>query len=200
VKPFSEEEQADRRRPWQKREGLRRIAVFIAAPTGLYALLVLISLLGGPRIGSSLIPLPNPGGVSVVSPVAGPPASRQPTRAYPPVSLESVTPAPKPTTPSPGEPRDPGAAKSTGLAPGSTTTPQGPQTTEQPAWQRTPGDRPAPTNRATTAPTDPPATTTPPPRPTPPPTTPSDLPGNPDNPQPPTLADTLVALLHQLGL
>jgi hypothetical protein len=197
VKPFSEEEPADRRRPWQKREGLRRIAVLTAAPLALYALLVIISLLGGPRIGSPLIPLPNHGGVDAVGPVAGAPRTGRPTNVFPPIPADQPT-TPAATTPPPTPLRqssEPTPAASTAQSPTSTAGPQSPRTVDEPTWPRATASQSPPTN----PPTDPPLTT-PPPRPTPPPPTSSEPPGNPDDPQPQTLADTLLALLHQLGL
>jgi hypothetical protein len=204
VKPFSEEEQADRRRPWQKREGLRRIAVLIAAPTGVYALLVVISLLGGPRIGAPLILLPDPGGADAVNPVAGPPSSGPAAKVFPAIPPDTPTAIPVPTSLPTAEPSDqptePPIARPPDKAATSTTKPQAPQTVGEAVARPTTGDRPTPTK--------PPTVTTPPPRPThptpppttPPPTTPSDPPGRPDHPQPPTLADILRGLIGDVRL
>jgi hypothetical protein len=204
VKPFSEEEQAKRRRPWPEREGFRRIAVLIA-PTGLYAVLVLISLLGGPRIGAPLIPLPG-GGTEVTSPEAGQQPGQLPSRIFPPIPWHTPASVPVPPTsavtpstvdPSTGRPVD-----------GPTTTPAtqptvpgkpSPTTAERslpplPPATKTP---PRPTTDPTTAPTTDP-TTDPPVTPTNQPTTPND----PDQPKPPapTLVGTLLGLLGRLGL
>lgn len=217
VKPFSEEEQAERRRFRRKREGLRRIAVLVAAPAGVYAVLVSVSLLGGPRLGAPLIPLPGAGGVDATSPIAGPQPSRLPAKNFPPIPPEvsnpSVPPAVPPTVaPSTGSADDRSTtgrsaddpstsgrwnersvADSRGRAPGSVDRPAEPQipgsSTTNPAEHPDPSVPPA-----TKTPPPPPPTTDPPP----PPDTPSNPPGNPDEPDQPSLADALLGLLDKI--
>jgi hypothetical protein len=197
VKPFSEEELADRRRPWLKREGFRRIAVLIAAPVGLYAVLVLVSLLGGPRIGAPLIPLPG-GGADATSPVAGQQPGQRPTEVFPPIPSGGPTPS-RPVPPSSAlttqlpSSVEPSTGQSDDQAPASTAEAKAagkpsPRIGERPGPSLPPATKTPP--GPTTDPTLPPVT------PSDPPTTP-DKPDNPDKPKP-TVADTLIDLLDRL--
>lgn len=211
VKPFSEEEQAKRRRPLLDREGFRRVAVLIA-PTGLYAVLVLISLLGGPRIGAPLIPLPGGGGAEATSPEAGQQPGQLPSRTFPsipwqtqtpvPPTSATVTPLPSTVDPSTGQPVDrPTTPTTEPTIPGKPT----PTTAERslpplpPVTKLPPRPTSDPTTAPTTAPTSEPTsdpTTDPPVPPSTRPTTPD----NPDQPEPPppTVVDTLLGLLDRL--
>ncbi|HET6743823.1 MAG TPA: hypothetical protein VFH76_33020, partial [Kribbella sp.] len=62
---------ASRRSPWQHPRRRRQVATGVGILLLGYLLLVLIALLGGPRIGASFLPLPG-GGPEPASPVAAP--------------------------------------------------------------------------------------------------------------------------------
>lgn len=206
VKPFSEEEPAEHRRVRPKREGLRRIAVFAAAPLGLYAALVVVSLLGGPRIGAPFIPLPGADKPGPVSPVAGVPLTGQAMEVFPPIPRHSPTPSPLTSTPTMDGPDQLVEPTTAAGSPTLTVTPTpttAPTTIIEPDDRRSiappstwPVDRPDPSK--------PPVTRTPPPptahpTPTSPQSTPTEPPGDPDEPDQPTLTDTLRNLLRSLG-
>ncbi|TCN40181.1 hypothetical protein EV644_106109 [Kribbella orskensis] len=219
MKPFSEEEQAERRRFGRKRGGLRRIAVLVAAPAGVYAVLVSVSLLGGPRLGAPLIPLPG-GGVDATSPIAGPQPSRLPAKNFPSIPPEVSNPTVPPAVLPTVAPSTTGP--STGSADGRSTTGRSaddPSTSGRwnersvaNSWPPGSADRPAEPQvpgSSTTNPAEhpdpsiPPATKTPPPPPPTtdpplPPDTPSNPPGNPEEPDQPSLTDALLGLLDKI--
>ncbi|MFI5711235.1 hypothetical protein [Kribbella sp. NPDC051620] len=181
-----------------------------------------MSVLGGPRIGAPLIPLPGGGGPEAVAPVAGPLVAGQPGQALPSVPLgQTVSPgaAEQPCQPGPdhacraskpsmagptvvptvgsptgGSPEEPGAtAGPTDVGPtGGTREPVEP----------TPGvaERSLPSMpSATKLPPRPPVTSKPPGTPGQPPVTPSGPPAPPKpNPKPTTIAEALKALLETL--
>jgi hypothetical protein len=124
VKPFSAAVVADRRPPWQDPQRLRQLAAVAGALVLLYAVLLIIALLGGPRIGAPFLPLPG-GGPAPANPVAGLqpgqpttdgpsiPRGSQTTTAPAPTPLPSATTRPAagyPTTYAPVTPYDPAAA------------------------------------------------------------------------------------------
>ncbi|TDO54339.1 hypothetical protein EV643_101120 [Kribbella sp. VKM Ac-2527] len=205
---FSEEKQAEHRRPWLRSEKGRRIAVFIAVPLGAYAVLAVVGLLGGPTL--PLIPLPDRGGAEVISPVAGPPPSRSTDRVYPPIPAE--TPLPSTTLPT-STPTDEPTGQPTGDPSGPVTVGSADRPTRAddrrtvvsstpvPADERTvpPTAQPTRTPPSTTQPTRPTTTTTtqPPTTPWTPSPTPTQPTGDPDH-QDPTLGDVLRALLGGL--
>ncbi|TCM51475.1 hypothetical protein [Kribbella sp. VKM Ac-2568] len=216
MKLFSEEEPAERRRFRRKREGLRRIAVLVVAPAGVYAVLVSVSLLGGPRLGAPLIPLPGAGGVDATSPIAGPQPSRLPAKNFPPIPPEvsnpTVPPAVLPTVAPSTTGQSTGDRSTTGRSADDPSTSgrwnersvadsrgRVPGATDLPAEPQVPG-------RSTTNPAEhpdpsiPPTTKTPPPTtdPPPPPDTPSNPPDNPDEPDQPSLTDALLGLLDKI--
>ncbi|MEV0283880.1 hypothetical protein AB0H36_07120 [Kribbella sp. NPDC050820] len=209
MKPISA---AMARPPWQNRQRLRQAGFVAGGLLFLYAVLVLIALLGGPRIGAAFLPLPG-GGPEPANPVAGlEPSSRVPTSG-PSVPRGSETPVPT-QPPTPGE-TPPLPSTTTTTAPAVVTTegqPATPRPTPKPTPElvdhQEPTQPPAtklppkPTTTTTTGdpttqPTEPPTTTDPPPTtPTNPPTTPDD----PEDPDPPTLGGVLTAILDTLGL
>lgn len=211
MKPFSEEEPAEHRRVGPKREGLRRIAVFAAAPLGLYAALVVVSLLGGPRIGAPFIPLPGMDKPGPVNPVAGLPLTGEAMELLPPIPRHSPTPSPLTSTPTMVvldqlvEPTTATGSQTLRPTVPPTVTPT---PTTAPTTIVEPDDRRSitlPSTRPVDDPKTPPATRTPPPptadpTSTTPPTTPTEPPGDPDEPEQPTLIDTLRDLLDNLPL
>jgi hypothetical protein len=217
VKPISAATAADRRPPWQNPRRLRQAAVTVGALLGLYAVLVAIALLGGPRIGASFLPLPG-GGPDPANPVAGlEPSTRLPTGG-PTVPRGSETPVPT-VPPTPGQ--TPTLPPATTTAPGTgqvtdgqqpstpcpTSQPAGPQLVDHPEPTLPPATKvpPKPTSTTTsdptTQPTKPPATNDPPPTtPSNPPTTP-DEPDQPDEPHQPGLVGGLLqTILNTIGL
>ena len=213
MKPFSEEGQADRRLPWLKREGFRRTAALIAAPLGLYALLVVISLLGGPRIGAPLIPLPG-AGADVTSPVAGQQPGQLPSRVLPPIppdtsasaSATTTTPSSAASTPLPSTPPTEELLPvgtddlkgQPGPYPGISSS-HPPRVVEQPGTSRPPATKKPPVRTSHPNPT----VTTTAPKPSDPPTTPDEPenpvdPGEPEQPEPQTLGGVLHDILGLL--
>jgi hypothetical protein len=206
---------AARRPPWQNPQRLRQVAGVAGALLLLYLVLVLVALLGGPRLGASFLPLPG-GGPNPANPVAGLEPS-QPTKNVStipggntptPGSTPASTPLPPATTP----------AETTGtgnsLVDNGVKTPC-PTPVAQPPEQQVvdqydptaPVGTKRPPTHTTAPPHDP--TTNPPDKPTnPPPTTPADPPTTPDDPgtqdpdpNPPlTLGGLLGGLLDTLGL
>ncbi|MFI7066405.1 hypothetical protein ACIBL3_35790 [Kribbella sp. NPDC050124] len=199
------------RPPWQNRQRLRQARFAAGGLLLLYAVLVLIALLGGPRIGAAFLPLPG-GGPEPANPVAGleptriptsgptvPRGSETPVPTQPPTPGETP-PLPSTTTTAPvGVPTDGQQPATPGLTPKPTPELVDHQESTQPPATKLP---PKPTTTTTTGnpttqPTQPPTTNDPPPTtPTDPPTTPND----PEDPDPPTLGGVLTAILDKLGL
>jgi len=106
VKLFSATVVAHRRPPWQDPQRLRQLAAVSGALVLLYAVLVIIALLGGPRIGAPFLPLPG-GGPEPANPVAGLQPAQATTEAQtiprgsetPPATTALATPLPPATTP-----------------------------------------------------------------------------------------------------
>ncbi|WP_406050371.1 hypothetical protein [Kribbella sp. NBC_00889] len=207
---------AARRPPWQNPQRLRQVAGVAGALLLLYLVLVLVALLGGPRLGASFLPLPG-GGPDPANPVAGLQPS-QPTKNVPtipggssptPGATLASTPLPPATTPEETTGTGNSVVDSGVKTPSPTEVVKPSQQVVDQYDPTTPvGTKRPPTH--TTAPppdptTDPPDTTTSPPPTTPddPPTTPDD-PGTQDpdpDPDPPlTLGGLLGGLLHTLGL
>ena len=154
MKPISASSSAARRPPWQNRQRLRQAALAAGALLGLYAVLVMIALLGGPRIGASFLPLPG-GGPDPANPVAGlEPSTRLPT-SVPTVPRGSETPVPT-VPPTPGH--------TTTLPPATATTvpATGQPTDGRQAATPCPTTKPAPQLVDHQDPTVPPATKVPP--------------------------------------
>ncbi|GAA2840331.1 hypothetical protein [Kribbella solani] len=87
---------ASRRSPWQNPRRLRQVAAGVGVLLLGYLVLVLVALLGGPRIGAGFLPLPGGGGgPEPVSPVAGLQAG-QPTENLPRIP-HTPTPTPAPS-------------------------------------------------------------------------------------------------------
>jgi hypothetical protein len=202
---------ASRRSPWQNPRRRRQAATGVGLLLLGYVLLVLIALLGGPRIGAPFLPLPG-GPPEPASPIAGLQPG-QPTEnvAIPhqttstPAATPDATPSagitsPLPTATTPGEPQLPTGSTTTPYPPRpeGTPTPETAETTAPPlppATRRPPIPPPTPSTRPTVDPTAPPTTTpTTSPSPTASPTTP-DNPGGGGG-----LGGTLSRLLHKLGL
>jgi len=211
VRPISAATAADRRPLWLKRQRLRQATFVAGALLLLYAVLVVIALLGGPRIGASFLPLPG-GGPDPANPVAGlEPSTRLPTGG-PTVPRGSETPVPT-APPTPGQtttlpPATTTTAPITGQPTDGQTTPC-PTTTPvpQPVDHQEPTIPPAtkvplkPTATVpdpTTQPTKPPATTNPPPPTTT--TNPPPAPDDPEDPDPPTLVGIIGGILDVIGL
>jgi hypothetical protein len=215
VKPIPAASPADRRPPWQNRQRLRQAALAAGALLGLYAVLVMIALLGGPRIGASFLPLPG-GGPDPANPVAGlEPSTRLPTTG-PTVPRGSETPVP-PVPPTPGHTTTlPPATATTVPATGQPTDgqPSTPCPTTAPVPQLVDHEEPTnppatkvppkPTATAsdpTSQPTKPPATTDPSPTTDPPPTTNPPPPDEPEDPDQPGLVGGLLdTILDTIGL
>ena len=177
----------------------RRVVVAVVVPVGVYATLLVISLLGGPRVS-----LPGGGGVVAAAPVTGPPQPSEPGHSLPPIPHQGIlTPAPSspPLSTGPlderGQPGQPPATVDE--RPPATSLP------EQPSQPPTVAPTPGVVERRN--PSMPPATKTPPPLSPPPtdPTAPPSTPGTPTpsptvtpSPKPPSLADTLLILLGKL--
>lgn len=185
----------------------RRIAAVVAAPVGVYAVLLLVSLLGGPRIGAPLIPLPGPDGPEAATPVAGPLNPAQPTDGLPSIPPEP-TPAPS-TPPKTGTPAETDRPCQAGTGrPEELCRPIRPSGTitlafGHPSRTTPPMEpvEPTPGVVERSGPSMPPATKTPPvpPTTTPPGTPPTATPSNPpDDPKPPTVREALIALLETL--
>ncbi|WP_433163040.1 hypothetical protein [Kribbella sp. CA-247076] len=219
MKPISAATAAGSRPPWQNRRRLRQAAYTVGALLSLYGVLVVIALLGGPRIGASFLPLPG-GGPDPASPVAGlEPSTRLPTGG-PTVPRGSETPVPT-APPTPGQ--TPSLPPATTTAPGTgqvtengqpatpcpTTKPAIPQLVDHQEPTHPPATKvpPKPTTRPpadpTTQPPDPPTKpptkppTEPPPTSDPPPPPPDD----PDEPNDPGLVGGLLTtILDTLGL
>ncbi|WP_157630320.1 hypothetical protein [Kribbella catacumbae] len=178
----------------------RRVVVAVAVPVGVYAVLLVISLLGGPRIGAPWIPLPGGGGVEAATPVIGPPLPGEAGETLPSIPHEATpTPSPPPLSSAPpdekGQPGQPPATS--GPVDGHPSTaaslpaePSAVEPTPGVAERRNPSMPPATKTPSAPPPTDPPGTPS-----TPPTVTPSEPP---DQPKPPTLADTLLVLLGVL--
>lgn len=170
-----------------RRRRLRRAALFAGTPGAAYLLLVAISL------------LPDPGGTDVVSPVAGPGATRTPTGGtYRPIPSATTTRPPTatptwaPTVVQPGRPQEPGEptiAPSAAPTTGQTLTPSA-RAVETPT--------PTPTGDRSQPPSAPPSTKTPAPSTSQPPTSTTSPPDPSTPPPPPTLTDALVVLLAKL--
>ncbi|TCO49094.1 hypothetical protein EV646_10372 [Kribbella antiqua] len=199
MKPFAA---TATRPPWLNPHRLRQPAVVLGALLALYAVLVLIALLGGPRIGAPFLPLPG-GGPDPANPVAG----LQPTQSTtdgPTVPRDSETPAPPATaTPTPLPSATTGTTDGPATYPPAANTPTpelaGETTTTFPPATHTPpapntSTHPTSTTTATSNPTTPqPPTST---QPTSPPTTPDD----PEQPDPPGgLGGFLGHLFDKLG-
>ena len=212
VKPLSAPSAADRRPPWQNSQRLRQAAYAAGALLLLYAVLVVIALLGGPRIGASFLPLPG-GGPDPANPVAGlepsqiptsgptiPRGSETPVPTVPPTPGQTVTLPPATTTTAPV------AAQTTdGQTTPCPTTKPVPQVVDQEEQTVPPATKvpPKPTTTTvpdpTTQPTKPPATTKPPPTtPTNPPPPPPDEPEDPE--QPGLVGGLLDTILGTIGL
>ncbi len=215
MKPISAPSVAAHRSPWLTRQRLRQAALAAGALLGLYAVLVLIALLGGPRIGASFLPLPG-GGPDPATPVAGLEPSRIPTSG-PTIPRGSETPVPT-VPPTPG--------RTTTLPPATTTGPvavTGQPTDGRSATTPCPTTKPVPEQVDQEEPTIPPATKVPP-QPTtttttsdpttqptkppatndPPPTTPTNPPTTPDEPEEPDhpglVGGLLDTILDTIGL
>ncbi|WP_328330252.1 hypothetical protein OHA70_08255 [Kribbella sp. NBC_00382] len=200
----------------------RRVAVVVAVPVGVYAVLFLVSVLGGPRIGAPLIPLPGGGGPEAAEPVAGPMRSGEPGQPLPPVPVGQTPPVSPRETELPCLPGPDQACRAAKPPVGGPTkaptdgSPEEPRATAGPTSGPTGGTRhplkPVPSVAERPLPSMPPATKTPPRPPatqppgtpgtpgipsTPgqPPVTPS---GPPERPRPTTIAEALVALLETL--
>ncbi len=213
MKPISAPSVAARRPPWLTRQRPRQAAVAAGALLGLYAVLVVIALLGGPRIGGSFLPLPG-GGPDPANPVAGLEPTRLPTGG-PTIPRGSETPVPT-VPPTPGQTATLPPATTIGPA-----TATGQPTDGQPATP-CPTPKPVPQMVDHEEPTIPPATSVPP-KPTttttsdpttqptkppgtndPPPTTPTNPPTTPDEPevppQPGLVGGLLETILDTIGL
>jgi hypothetical protein len=197
----------------------RRVAALVAAPVGGYAVLLLISLLGGPRIGAPFIPLPGGGGgVEAAAPVAGPLSPGEAGDTLPPIPRgETPVPSSPPQSSGPldeaGQPGQPGQSCPPGSDdPGEICRPSAtngsvggrPSETASRAGDPFTGE-PTPGVAERRLPSMPPATKTPPvpPTATPPGVTPSGPPtvtptGPPQRPRPTTIAEALIALLETL--
>ncbi|TQJ18403.1 hypothetical protein [Kribbella jejuensis] len=183
----------------------RQVAAGAGVVLGGYLVLVVIALLGGPRIGASFLPLPG-AGPQPASPVAAP----QPGQVSENVAIPHTTTAtpgapstvstPLPTATKPGGAEIPTGSTTTPDAPGTDSTPT-PEIAETAIPTTAPATRRPPTADPTVPPTpDPPTadpttiTPTTPPTPTASPTTPPD-PGTGGG-----LTGALTRLLHKLGL
>lgn len=194
---------------WQNSRRLRQAAYAAGALLLLYAVLVVIALFGGPRIGASFLPLPG-GGPDPANPVAGLEPSQLPTSG-PTVPRGSETPVPT-TPPTPGQTVTlPPATTTTAPIVGQTTDGQTtPCPTTKPVPQVVDHEDPTvppatkvPPKPTTTVPdpttTQPPSTTNPPPTtPTNPPPPPPDNPEDPD--QPGLVGGLLDTILNTIGL
>ncbi|MFG1621514.1 hypothetical protein [Kribbella sp. NPDC049227] len=205
---------AARRPPWQNPQRLRQVAGVAGALLLLYLVLVLVALLGGPRLGASFLPLPG-GGPNPANPVAGLQPS-QPTKNIPtipgrstptPGSTPVSTPLPPATTPDETTGTGTSVVNSGVKTPCPTPVVKPPQQVVDQYDPTTPVGTKRPPTHTTAPPPDP--TTDPPGRPTtPPPTTPSNPPTTPDDPGPQdpdpnpplTLGGLLGGLLDTLGL
>ncbi|MFD7156523.1 hypothetical protein ACFV9C_18130 [Kribbella sp. NPDC059898] len=208
---------ATRRLPWQHPRR-RQIAAGFGILLLAYAVLFVIALLGGPRIGASFLPLPG-GGPDPAAPVAGLQPG-QPTQnvavPHQTTSSPTTTPAATPTavpTPLLTATDPPEIVRSAGSTftpyptrPGETPTPEivestgptHPPVTERPPTAPTTTD---PTTDPTTARPTVPPTTDPTTSPTARPTTPTTSPTTPDDPgKPGSIGGFLGKLLHKLGL
>ncbi|MGZ0150444.1 hypothetical protein ACXJJ3_25525 [Kribbella sp. WER1] len=200
---------ATRRPPWQHPRR-RQVAAGIGVLLLAYAVLFVIALLGGPRIGASFLPLPG-GGPDPASPVAGlqPGQSTQTvtvphqtpsTPAATPTATPTVVPTQLPTATTP-----PGATVRTAgstVTPGSAETPT-PEIVESTGPTHPPVTERPPTDPTTTAPTEPTVPPVPPTTATPTasPTSPTTPPTTPNDPNPPgKIGGFLGRLLHKLGL
>ncbi|HWD79066.1 MAG TPA: hypothetical protein VG497_09290 [Kribbella sp.] len=187
----------------------RQVAAGVGVVVGGYLVLVLIALLGGPRIGAPFLPLPG-GGPEPASPIAAPQPGQPGENIAIPHSSTSATPSfaattPLPTATTPDEPGVPAGSTATPYPARTdgTPTPQIVETTVPtlaPATRRpptaVPPTAPPATDGPTLNPTVPPTATptAPSPSPTASPTTPTD-PGTGGG-----LGATLGRLLHKLGL
>lgn len=217
MKPISAPSAAHRQ-PWLNRQRLRQAAIAAGALLGLYAVLVLIALVGGPRIGASFLPLPG-GGPDPASPVAGLEPSRIPTSG-PTIPRGSETPVPT-VPPTPGHTTTLPPATTTGpvtttgqpidgnpTTPCPTTAKPVPQVVDHEDPTVPPATRVPPKPTATTSnPTSDPTTqqpTKPPVTNDPPPTTPSNPPPPPDEPEEPDhpglVGGLLDTILDTIGL
>jgi hypothetical protein len=214
VKPIPAPSVAAHRSPWLTRQRLRQAALAAGALLGLYAVLVLVALLGGPRIGDSFLPLPGCG-PDPATPVAGLEPSRIPTSG-PTIPRGSETPVPT-LPPTPGRTATLPPATTTGpvAATGHPTDgqPSTPCPTTQPVPEQVDHEEPTippatkvppePTTTTTTSdpttqPTKPPVTNDPPP------TTPTNPPPPPDEPEEPDdpglVGGLLDVILGTIGL